>query len=277
MSETASVVALPLPGLRLTVTVPARLRSILLWPVSLVVPLLLLWVWQLAASHGWVAEQTLPAPGVVWQALQDLWASGELQDNLLASLWRVARSWALAAVVGGVLGAWLGQSRRAEAYIAPLFNVYAQTPVVAWVPIGLLLFGISETLPLFLITIAAVVPILMNTWKGVRSIPPAWLEVAQVYGFSRWQTLRRLIWPAALPAVFVGLRYGLTQAWLTLIIAEMVGIELGVGSLIVQARNLFQIDIVVAMILVLGLVGLLLDKLFALLEFHLLRWRRQGF
>lgn len=247
------------------------------WLLSLIVPVLILALWHVAATRGWIAEQTLPAPAVVYQAFLDLWDSGEWWANLSASLWRVAQSFTVAAIGGVGLGVWLGVSRRAEAYFGPIFNVYAQTPVIAWVPIGLLLFGISERLPLFLIAIAAIVPVLMNSYKGVRNIPEAYFEIARVYGFNRWQRLIKVIFPAALPAIFVGLRYGLTQAWLTIVIGEMVGIELGVGSLIVQARNLFQIDIMLVLILTLGVVGLLIDKAFGLIESYLLRWRRQGF
>lgn len=247
------------------------------WLLSLIVPALVFVLWHFAAQYEWISEQTLPGPAVVYQAFRDVWASGELKDHLSASLWRIAQAYSLAAVIGVALGVWLGTSRRAEAYWAPLFNVYAQTPVIAWVPIGFLLFGISETLPLYLIAIAAVVPVLMNTYKGVRNIPATYFEVGRVYGFNRLQTLLHVIFPAALPSIFVGLRYGLSQAWLTIVIGEMVGVELGVGSWIVQARNLFQIDIMLVAIFTLGAVGLLLDKSMTAIETWLLRWRRDGF
>ena len=194
--------------------------------LALIFPLALLALWQIAADRGWVAEQILPAPVVVYESFEE---------------------------------------------------AYAQTPVIAWIPIGLLLFGISEALAVALIGIAAFVPIAMNTYQGVRHISPTYFEVARVYGFGYGQLLLKVVLPAALPPIFVGLRYGLTQAWLTLVAAELIGIEKGLGALIVQARNLFQLDIVLVVIITLGLVGLVLDKLFVLIENRFLRWRKQGF
>ncbi|MCC4116859.1 ABC transporter permease [Aromatoleum toluclasticum] len=256
------------------------LRALLpaLWGATLplLLPAALLLLWHVAAREAWIAEQILPAPGIVFGTFRDLAASGELAAHLAASLARVGQAYAIAAVAGIALGAVLGVSRRAEAFIAPLFEAYAQTPVIAWVPVGLMLFGISDRLAVALIVIAAVVPVTLNTFKGVRYIPPQFFELARVYRFTPLQTARRVIAPAALPQIFVGLRYGLTQAWLTLVIAELIGAEEGLGGLIVQARNLMQIDVVLVAILVLGIGGLALDKLFSLIEARLLRWRRQG-
>lgn len=244
--------------------------------IPFIFPLVLLGLWQLASEKGWIAEQILPAPAVVYQSFLDLVANGELLEHLLGSLSRVGIAFLIASIFGVALGVFLGLSRRAEAYIAPLFEVYAQTPVIAWIPIGLLLFGITEKLAVALITIAAIVPIIMNTYKGVRYISKNYLEIGSVYAFTRWQTIFFIVFPAALPSIFNGLRYGLTQAWLTLVAAELVGIDRGIGAMIVEARNLFQLDIVLVAILTLGVVGLLLDKLFVLIERRLLHWQRQS-
>ena len=240
---------------------------------SLLVPLALLALWQLAAARGWLAEQILPAPSVVLRSLAALAASGELWEHTRGSLLRVGMGFAIAAVLGVALGALLGCSRRAEAYVSPTFEVYAQTPVIAWIPIGVLLFGINEKLAVFLICIAALVPVVMNTFKGVRYIPPAYVELARVYRLSRLRLLARVVVPAALPSIVLGLRLGLSQAWLTLVAAELVGIERGLGVLIVESRNLFQLDIVLGVIILLGLIGLVLDKTFVVIERRLASWR----
>ncbi len=244
--------------------------------LPLIFPLVLLGIWQLASDKGWIAEQILPAPTVVYQSFLDLIDSGQLLEHLVGSLTRVGIAFLIASIVGVALGVFLGISRRAEAYVAPLFEVYAQTPVIAWIPIGLLLFGITEKLAVALITIAAVVPIIMNTYKGVRYISKNYLEIGNVYAFTRLQTIFLIVIPAALPSIFNGLRYGLTQTWLTLVAAELVGIDRGIGAMIVEARNLFQLDIVLVAIITLGIVGLVLDKLFVLTERRLLHWQRQG-
>jgi len=239
----------------------------------LLVPLALLILWQVAAARGWLAEQILPAPSLVLQSLAGLAASGELWEHARGSLLRVGTGFGIAAVLGVSLGALLGASRRAEAYVLPTFEVYAQTPVIAWIPIGILLFGISGKLAVFLICIAALVPVVMNTFKGARHIPPAYLELARVYGLSRWRLFSRVVAPAALPSIVLGLRMGLSQAWLTLVAAELVGIERGLGVLIVESRNLFQLDIVLGVIVLLGLAGFILDKSFVMLERRLASWR----
>jgi sulfonate transport system permease protein len=244
--------------------------------IPFIFPLVLLGLWQLASDKGWVAEQILPAPLVVYQSFLDLIDSGQLQEHLIGSLTRVGIAFSIASILGVTLGIFLGISRRAEAYIAPLFEVYAQTPVIAWIPIGLLLFGITEKLAVALIAIAAIVPIIMNTYKGVRYISKNYLEIGRIYAFTRRQTIFKIVIPAALPSIFNGLRYGLTQAWLTLVAAELVGIDRGIGAMIVEARNLFQLDIVIVAIITLGIVGLALDKLFVLAERRLLHWQRQG-
>jgi sulfonate transport system permease protein len=244
--------------------------------IPFIFPLVLLGLWQLASDKGWVAEQILPAPLVVYQSFLDLIDSGQLQEHLIGSLTRVGIAFSIASILGVTLGIFLGISRRAEAYIAPLFEVYAQTPVIAWIPIGLLLFGITEKLAVALIAIAAIVTIIMNTYKGVRYISKNYLEIGRIYAFTRRQTIFKIVIPAALPSIFNGLRYGLTQAWLTLVAAELVGIDRGIGAMIVEARNLFQLDIVIVAIITLGIVGLALDKLFVLAERRLLHWQRQG-
>ena len=246
-------------------------------PVPLLVPAALLAAWQLASSRGWVAEQILPSPASVAETLVTLARSGELWGHLRASLSRVAAGYALAAGAGLAGGALLGLSRTAEAALGTIFKAYAQTPVIAWVPLGILVFGIEDRLLVALIAMAAVVPVLLGAWHGVRGVPPAWLEVARVYGLSGWRLALRVVAPAALPQALTGLRYGLNQAWLTLVAAELVGTTEGLGYLIVEARELFQLDVVLAAIAVLGATGLVLDRLFSSLESRLLSWRPRGF
>jgi len=212
-TDAASVDRAPAAGsvVRVTGELGPRGRAwwSLIWLVgqSLFVPLFLLGLWQVAATRHWLAEQVLPAPSVVLQSIKDLAANGDLWEHARGSLQRVGIGFGIAAVIGIVLGALLGSSRKVEAYVAPLFQGYAQTPVIAWIPIGMMLFGISEKLAIFLITIAAVVPVTMNTFKGVRHIPPAYLELARIYRISRLRLFTEIIVPAALPSIVMGLRW----------------------------------------------------------------------
>ena len=259
---------------------PGRSRRVPAWllvPLPALFPAAVLALWAVAAWRGWVAPQILPGPAVVLETLRALLRSGELWEHLRPSLARVGLGFGLAAAIGTAGGALLGLSRTASAVVTPAFRAYAQIPVIAWVPLGILLLGIEERLLVALVASAAVVPVLLNTYEGVRGISPQLLEVARVYGYRGPRLLCRVVVPAALPSLFVGLRYGLSQAWLTLVAAELVGTTEGMGYLIVQSRELFQLDVVLAAIAVLGMTGLLLDAALSVVESRLLAWRPRGF
>jgi len=241
--------------------------------LGLVVPLALFALWRTAAAYEWVAPQILPAPALVAQTLHEQVQSGELFTNIVISLQRIAAGFAVGALGGVVLGVAMGLSRRTEDYLGPLFKAFSQVPVLGWIPLAMMVFGIGESLKVVIIAQAALVPVALNTLKGIRSVPRSYVEVARAYQFTRAQLLRKVILPGAVPALFVGIRNGLTQAWLSLVTVELLASSEGLGFMIVWGRQLFQLDLVIAAILVVGVVGLVLDKGLALLESRLLRWQ----
>jgi sulfonate transport system permease protein len=248
------------------------LRALLAWPV----PLAVLLLWWLAARHEWVAPQVLPAPEVVAATLADLFNSGELMDNLRISLWRVLAGFGLGAAGGLLLGVAMGLSPTFKDYVYPLFKAFSQVPVLGWLPLLMLLVGIDEALKVILISKAALVPIALNTYKGIQNVPAQYVEVAQVFRFSRRQMLFKVVFPAAIAPIWNGIRYGLTHAWLALVIVELLASSEGLGFMIVYGRQLFQLDVVMAAVVVVGIVGFALDKGLVLIESRLLRWRRVG-
>jgi sulfonate transport system permease protein len=241
--------------------------------VGWIVPAFALTLWSVAARHEWVAPQILPPPATVWQTLLEQVRSGDLFVNFGISLGRVAVGFSLGCAIGVVLGVAMGLSRRVEDYLSPTFNAVSQVPVLGWLPLAMMVLGIGESLKFVIIAHASLVPVAINTLKGIRSVPKSYIEVAEAFQFSKRQLLRKVIFPATVPAVFVGLRYGLTQAWLSLVTVELLASSEGLGFLIVWGRQLFQLDLVLAAILVVGVVGLLLDRGLAKLEQRLLRWR----
>jgi sulfonate transport system permease protein len=241
--------------------------------VSWVVPALALTLWSVASRREWVAPQILPAPGAVWQTLLEQVRSGDLFINFGISLGRVLVGFTLGCVIGVVLGVSMGLSRRVEDYLSPTFNAISQVPVLGWLPLAMMVLGIGESLKFVIIAHASLVPVAINTLKGIRSVPRSYIEVAQAFQYSKRQLLRKVVFPATVPAIFVGLRYGLTQAWLSLVTVELLASSEGLGFLIVWGRQLFQLDLVLAAIIVVGVVGLLLDRALARLEKRLLRWR----
>jgi sulfonate transport system permease protein len=241
--------------------------------VGWIVPSVLLVVWAIASKKELVAAQILPAPAAVAETLLEQVKSGELFKNFAISLARVAGGFALGGLVGVTLGVAMGLSRKVEQYLFPLFNAISQVPVLGWLPLAMMLLGIGESLKIVIIAHATLVPIALNALKGIRNVPRQYIEVAQTFEFSKRQLLRKVVFPASVPAVFVGIRYGLTQAWLSLVTVELLASSEGLGFLIVWGRQLFQLDLVLAAIIVVGVVGLLLDKGLERLEARLLRWR----
>jgi sulfonate transport system permease protein len=181
-------------------------------------------------------------------------------------------------VAGGLLlGVAMGLSPVFKDYVYPFFKAFSQVPVLGWLPLLMLLVGIDEALKIILIAKAALVPIAVNTYKGIENVPARYVEVARVLQFSRWQLLWRVVFPAALPPVWNGVRYGFTHAWLALVVVELLASSEGLGYMIVFGRQLFQLDVVIAAVAVVGVVGYLGDQLLARIEVILLGWRRSGF
>lgn len=248
-------------------------RFALSWPF----PLAVLLLWYLAAEFEWLPPQILPPPGMVAATFIDLVRTGELPDNLLISLWRVLGGFLAGGLAGIALGVAMGLSPTARDYLYPTFRLVAQVPSLGWLPLLMMLVGIGEALKIILISKAAFVPIALNTCKGLQGVSNRFIEVARVYRFTRWQLLTKVVFPAALPQIWNGIRYGLTHAWLALVAVELLASSEGLGFMIVYGRQLYQLDVVLAAVVVVGAIGFALDKILALIEQRLLRWRRDGF
>jgi sulfonate transport system permease protein len=239
--------------------------------LGLVVPLFLLLTWYEVTALHWVPEQILPAPVTVLEAFAVLLRSGDLQHNLAVSLGRVAAGFGAGTLAGLLFGAGMGFSESFARLVRPTFLVIAQIPILAWLPFFMLLLGIGEALKVVLVAKAVFTPITLATSTGIQGVPQRYLELARMLRFTRWQTLKRVIFPAALPQLFSGLRYGLTHAWLALVAVELLASYEGIGYLMVYSRQLFQLDVMVAIMLVIGAVGLIFDRLLALGETRLRR------
>ena len=155
----------------------------------------------------------------------------------------------------------MGLSKTVEAYLLPTFNALVQIPVLGWLPFVLLLVGIGEPLKYILIAKAALVPVTLATLQGFRQTPATLLEVGNVYGYSRRQQVLEIVVPTAMPTLFTGLRLGFTKAWLSLVVVELVASSEGLGYLIVYGRQLFQLDLVMAAVIIVGALGYAIDRL----------------
>jgi len=229
-------------------------------------PVSLLALWLAGAEQGWISPQVLPPPSFVWETLRDLASSGDLWLHVSASFTRVGVGFAAGTLIGLTLGSAMGLSRSFEAYLLPTFNALVQIPVLAWLPFVLLIVGIGEPLKYILIAKAALVPVALNTLQGFRQTPVALREVGEVYGYDRRQQVLEIVLPHALPILFTGVRLGFTKAWLSLVVVELVASSEGLGYLILYGRQLFQLDVVMAAVLVVGAIGLAIDRLLDRLE-----------
>jgi sulfonate transport system permease protein len=230
------------------------------WLASFGGPALLLLAWQLLATTGALPDTILPAPVVVLQALVDLWNSGELPKAIGISLARLVQGYAIGAVLGLGLGGLTAVSRTAEQLIMPSVRALAAVPLMAWLPLLILLVGIGEPLKLLAIAKAATLPITLSTFSAVRAMPSAWREVGAVLRLRPMTRLRRLFLPALALPLFTGMRQGLGNAWVALVGAELLASTEGLGYLMNWGRVIFQLDVVLAGILCVAAIGLLLDQ-----------------
>ncbi|QCO00653.1 ABC transporter permease [Azospirillum argentinense] len=266
----------PMPAVRMAPRRPERTAwlteraAALLLP--LVVPAVLLALWQLSATHGWVSVQVLPPPALVAQTLFDLLWSGDISGNLWISLRRILSGFLIGGLAGMALGVAMGLSLRVEHYLSPLFRAVAQVPSLGWLPFLILLVGIGEPLKFLIIAKACFVPMALNSFEGIRNIPPSFLEVARVFRLSRRALVLKVVLPATLPPVFSGVRLALSHAWIALVIVEMLASTEGIGYLTAWGRTLFQVDVVMAGMAVIGVVGLTMDAGLKRIERRLRRW-----
>ena len=216
-----------------------------------------------------------PTPLQVITGTMELIADGTLWDHIGSSLFRVGAGFGLAVVVAIPLGLWMGRVDLAYTTLNPVFQILRPISPIAWIPLAILWFGVGDVSPIFLIFIASVFPMIVQTAAGVHTIERRYLRAAENFGVSRYTLFRRVIIPAVLPEIIVGMRITLGVAWLVVVAAEMIALRSGLGYLIMDSRNAGnRYDLVIAAMIIIGIIGLLLDGLTRLLEkFKSIRWR----
>ena len=234
---------------------------------------LLLGVWQLAASLGWISADVLAGPVDVASTFWDLVTDGTLSEAIWASLQRVLIGMAIGIPVGVLLALFSGLSRIGEDLTDSTMHMLRFVPIIALQPLIIIWLGIGESAKISLIVLGTVFPIYVNTSNAIRSIDPKNLELARTLGLARWATIRRVVLPAALPAFLVGLRMATGVAWLLLVFAEQINAKSGIGYLMIKAQTFFQTDVIVVCLLVYAVLGLLSDFGVRTLEGRLLRWQ----
>ena len=239
---------------------------------ALVVPALLLALWQYLVSAEVYRRSQLPAPLDVWRAAQQLAAIDQLWIHVQVSAERVAQGFLLGGLVAVAIGLVVGLSRLADALLSPTIGAIRAIPSLAWVPLFILWMGIGEQPKITLIAVGVFFPVYTNLVSGIRQIDRKLIEAATAYGYRRHALAAEVLLPAALPSLFTGLRLGLAQGWLFLVAAELIGASSGLGFLLVDGQNSGRADIIVMSIILLAVIGKLTDLLLQVIEHRLLRW-----
>ena len=239
-------------------------------PVALIAVLLIVW-------HIAVARQTvhlLPGPIAVAGGIIELAERGLLLKYVVASLFRVTWGFTSAAIIAIPAGLAIGWYRRSEMALNPLIQILRPISPLAWIPISILWFGVGDIAAMFLIFLASLLPLTLTAINAVGSIPPVFVNAGRNFGLSPVQLVYRVLYPAVIPQLIIGLRITLGIAWLVVVAAEMIAVNSGLGFLIVDARNAGdRYDLVVAGMVLIGLIGLLLDTGMRSLErIRSLRW-----
>jgi sulfonate transport system permease protein len=259
------------PSLSLSIAPSAKKRS-RQWLRALS-PLALLILWQVGCSTGLISPRTLAAPSQVIGSFMQLTSDGALQHHLLVSLGRVAKGMALALLAGGTLALVSGLSRAGEYVIDAPMQMLRTLPVLALIPFFIIWFGIGEVPKVALVAVAAVFPVYLTFYAGIRGVDPKLVELAKIIGLSRGALIRHVILPGALPTALVGVRYSMGVSWLILVAAEQVNATSGIGFLMNDARDFMRMDILVVGLLIYAALGLIVDVLVRWLERRLLGWR----
>jgi len=243
--------------------------SILRWSS----PVLLVVLWQLFSASGLIPGDVLPAPQLIFDAGLQLIQNGKLVEALEVSGLRVVEGLLLGGLAGLALGVAVGLSPWVEATVDPPLQMLRALPHLGLIPLFILWFGIGELAKVNLVALGVAFPLYLNTFSAIRQVDPKLLETADVLGFSLWQRLRTILLPSAAPQVLVGLRQSLAIAWLTLIVAEQINADKGIGFLINNARDFLRIDIIIFCLAVYALLGLATDAGVRALEHRALRYR----
>jgi len=252
-------------------------------PWFILLPLLLLGLWHVAVTRQWVMPGIIPAPAQVAESWQR-WIfgkpglslspySGTWVANVVYSARRVFEGFVIAAGIGIPLGLFIGWNRLVARIVDPSVQLLRPVPITAWLPFSIAVFGIYDAGALFLIALGAFYPIVVNTTHGVRDTNLLLLRAARMLGAGEPTVLRKVVLPSALPSIFTGLRLGVGVAWTAVIVAEMIAVKSGLGYVLWDAYYVGRMDICVATMFSVGLLGFVSDRVIVGLSRLVLRWR----
>lgn len=231
------------------------------WILGLFLPVLVIVAWALVTIYGSIPSGILPSMSRVKDAFKSMIESGQLWQDLVVSFSRVIKGYAVAAVLGIFLGSLMGMFVPIREMFAPMITIIRQIPIIAWIPLIILWCGIGELSKVVIIVLAAFFQVLVNTESGIESTPQGYIEVARLYKLNPWETFIKVYLPHAIPQILVGLKLGLGVSWMAVVASEMIAAASGIGYRMSNARSMMQADVVIVCMIVIGLIGVLMDKL----------------
>jgi len=237
-------------------------------------PVLILAVWSAASATGVLDPRLVSAPWTVINEAYQLTRTGELQSDFLISAERALTGLGIGVVVGTALAVAAGLNRVGDAVVDGAMQVKRAIPALALIPLMILWLGIGEEMKIVTIALFVLVPVYINTYAGLVGIDSRYVELAEVIGLNRWQFIRKVVVPGALPGWFTGLRLGVTGSWLALIVVEQINATSGIGYMMFQAQENGQTDVILVGLLVYGLFGFVTDAVVRLVERRALSWRQ---
>ena len=249
--------------------------------IAVVTVVALLLLWWVATHNGWIRDLFLPAPERIITSFADAW-KGDIQggrplyEHLGWSLFRVFFAFALAVVTAIPIGIAMGVSRIARGIFDPPVEFYRPLPPLAYLPLIVIWFGIEETAKVVLIYLACFAPLAMAARAGVKSVMIEQINAAYSLGASKWQVIRHVVIPASMPEIFTGMRIAIGFGWTTLVAAEMVAANAGLGQMVLNASNFLRTDVVIMGIVVIGVVAYTFDLLMRHVERVVVPWKGRG-
>ena len=245
--------------------------------IKLISPIIFVLVWEILAiliNNAFILPRVGPILEVLIHPFVDIQGSGSLVENAAISLTRVTTGFLLGALVAIPLGVMMGRFSMLDQLVDPLIQILRPIPPIAWIPLALAWFKIGFASILFIIFIGALFPILLNTIDGVKRVNRTWIETSTMFGATELQTLGKVILPASMPTIWTGLRVGFGIAWMSVVAAEMLpGTSSGLGYLIIYSYNFGQLQVTVAGMVVIGLIGLFVDTLLRSVEKRRFAWQ----
>ncbi|MGM0923373.1 MAG: ABC transporter permease subunit [Bacillota bacterium] len=237
-----------------------------------IIPMILLVVWEIVSSLEIVPPSLFPSPITVLLSGWQLTVSGELFQHVLASLSRAAIGMLIGGLIGFILGILNGLSNISFRLTDTTIQMIRNIPHLALLPLVIVWLGIDESAKIFLVVLGVLFPVYINTYHGIRTVDPGFIEMGKMYNLQGWGLFKHILFPGALPSIFVGLRYALGVMWLTLIVAETIPTEEGIGYLATNAREFMQTDIIILSIVIYAMLGKLADIIAQTGEKKALKW-----